>query len=147
MSTPVGTRRGRDEGGFLAVWFALLAGCVLFLGGISLDLWRVFTERRALAGIADAAAVAGASGLDEAAFRAEEVARLDPRLAEDLAAANIAAQTEGRSLTAASVVADPARIVVVLEGEVDLTLLGALTPGQGPLAIRVRASAEPRRTP
>ena len=44
---------------------------VLFaLGGISLDLWRAFSERRALAATADAAALAGASAVDEARYRA-----------------------------------------------------------------------------
>jgi hypothetical protein len=49
----------------------MLGLCLMLflLGGISLDLWRAFSERRSLAATAGAA-VAGASALDEAAYRA-----------------------------------------------------------------------------
>ncbi|MGH9030897.1 MAG: pilus assembly protein TadG-related protein, partial [Acidimicrobiia bacterium] len=49
----------------MTVWMLGLCLMLLLLGGISLDLWRAFSERRALASAADAAAIAGASALDE----------------------------------------------------------------------------------
>ena len=58
--------------------------CLLLfaLGGISLDLWRGFSARRSLATAADAAALAGASAVDEEAYRRSGVVQLDPALAE-----------------------------------------------------------------
>ena len=61
-----GRLRGRDDRGFLTIWLLGLCLLLLVLGGVSLDLWRVFSERQALAGLADSAALAGAGGLDPA---------------------------------------------------------------------------------
>src|SRR5688572_26471509 len=96
---------------------------LLFVGGLSLDLWRVFSERRALAGIVDAAAIAGASGIDEEDFRLTGEIRLDPKRAEELAIANLAAQEDDRSLVGAAVNATPEEVTVQAEGSVQFTLL------------------------
>jgi Flp pilus assembly protein TadG len=58
----------RREAGTITLWMLGLCLMLFLLGGISLDLWRAFSERRSLAATADAAAVAGASALDEAAY-------------------------------------------------------------------------------
>ena len=49
------------EHGTITLWILGLCLMLFLLGGISLDLWRSFSERRALAATADAAALAGAS--------------------------------------------------------------------------------------
>ncbi|HMC08096.1 MAG TPA: pilus assembly protein TadG-related protein, partial [Actinomycetota bacterium] len=77
-------RRPRPDGGFLTIWMLGLCLLLLVLGGVSLDLWRAFSQRQALAGLADAAALAGASGIDRAAAR-RGVIRLDPAEATSLA--------------------------------------------------------------
>ena len=71
-----------DESGTITLW--LLGVCLLLfaLGGISLDLWRGFSARRSMASAADAAALAGASAIDEDAYRRTGVVQLDPALAE-----------------------------------------------------------------
>ena len=51
----------RHESGTITLWMLGLCLMLFLLGGISLDLWRAFSERRSLAASADAAAVAGAS--------------------------------------------------------------------------------------
>jgi len=135
-----------DERGSLTLWLLGLAVTLLFLGGISLDLWRAFSERRALAGIADAAAVAGAGGIDEAHYRATGEVLLDEPRAEALARTNLAAQTDVRSLTATRVEAVPDLITVTAQGSVDLTLLQVLLPPQG-LDIEVTARSAPRGSP
>src|SRR5262249_61898940 len=71
---------------------------LLLLGGISLALWRAFSERRSLAAAADAAAVAGASALDEAAYRGSGAVRLVPADARRRALASLADQLDRRAL-------------------------------------------------
>ena len=61
--------RARDQSGMASLLVLLISVMLLFLGGISLDLWRAFSDRRAVASMADAAAVAGASQVDQDAFR------------------------------------------------------------------------------
>ncbi len=71
----IGARR---ESGTITLWMLGLCLMLFLLGGISLDLWRAFSERRSLAATADAAAVAGASALDEAEYRNSGAVRLVP---------------------------------------------------------------------
>ncbi len=122
-----------------------LALIVLALGGLSLDLWRVFLERRELAGVVDAAAIAGASALDEAAFRSRGEVRVDPAKAAGLACVYLRTHSDPPD-TCAGIRADQAAIEVTASREVDLTLLNLLVPrGQRePLEIRVSARVEPR---
>ncbi len=117
---------------------------LLFVGGMSIDLWRAFSERRALAELADAAAAAGANGLDIAAYRSTGVVHLDPDLAARLAWDNVAAQTDRRSLTDQPVIrVNATEIVVEVRGEVPLTVLALFTAGE-PFIVQVRAEARPR---
>jgi Flp pilus assembly protein TadG len=114
------------------------------LGGISLDLWRAFSDRRSLAAAADAAALAGASAVDEAQYRASGAVILDPALAEARARAHIARQLDRDTLRAVSVHADDEAVTVVVHGQVGFTLLGLLQPGA--FDVRVTATATPRRS-
>lgn len=139
------TRIG-DEGGSVVLWLLGLCVVLLFVGGLSLDLWRAFTERRALAVAVDAAAVAGASGIDVTAFRTTGTVVLDPSAAEALAAANLAAQSGLGAMTGVTVSAVPAAITVEATGAVELTLTKVLLDA-APLTIRVTATAEPHRSP
>lgn len=136
----------RDETGAVTLWLLGLCVVLLLVGGLSLDLWRAFSERRALAGAVDAAAVAGASGVDVATFRATGQVVLDPAAAEDLAATNLAAQTDLASLTTVDISATPAALTVSATGTVELTLTRVLLDA-APLTIHVTASAEPSRSP
>lgn len=132
--------------GSLTLWMVGLCVALLFVGGISLDLWRVFSERRSLAGIVDAAAVAGASGVDVAEFRASGAVVLDPALAERLSAASLARQTDTRSLTGVGIDATPDAVTVTGTGVVEPTLLTILVPADA-FTIEVSAHVEPRRSP
>lgn len=136
-------RAGREDGA-LVLWFLGLCLLLLTLAGLGLDLWRGFSERRALAAIADAAAFAGASGIDEDHFRRTGETRLDPRRARFMAARSVGAQTDDRALTGTQVTVDPggAHVTVVVTGEVPVTLLALLTAG--PLEVAATATAEPR---
>ncbi|MBW3576906.1 MAG: Tad domain-containing protein [Actinobacteria bacterium] len=133
------------EGGSITLWMLGLCVVVLFLGGINLDLWRVFTARRDLAGWVDGAAVAGASAIDVDVYRATATARLDPAAAEERACRYLATHADpfpgcGGVRATASV------IEVAASRQVDLTLMRILMPGQPPLTIDVAAHVEPRRS-
>lgn len=122
-----------------------LCAALLFVGGLALDLWRAFSERRALAGVVDAAAVAGANGIDEDLWRRSQEARLDPARATALARANLAAQTDTRSLVDAAVSATPAEVTVSAVGTVEFTLLRVFMDDE-PFTVTVSATADPRRS-
>lgn len=143
MTKQATSRRRRGERGAVTLWVLGLAVAVLFLGGLAVDLWRTIAVRRDLVAMADTAARAGASGLDEGALRTGEL-RLDPRRAERLARSSLATQSD-RSLVVDTIVdADPDRVHVTLAGEVDFTLLGVFLAGD-PVSVRAGATAEPRR--
>ena len=136
--------RAHGDAGTVVLW--LLGLCVLLfaLGGISLDLWRGFSTRRSLASAADAAALAGASALDEDAYRSTGVVRLDPALAETRARRHLVRQLDRGALRGVDVRADREAVTVVVRGELGFTLLGVLDPG-GDLPVQVTATATPRR--
>lgn len=135
--------RVRDERGAVTLWVLGLVFPMLLLGGLSLDLWRGFSERRALAGIADAAAVAGANGLDTDRVYERNEIRLDPGLAEELARANLAAQLDDRSLREWDVVATDDSVTVRLAGSVDLTLLRLFYDRRWDVAVTATARPQP----
>jgi hypothetical protein len=129
------------ERGTVTLWVLGLSIGLMFLAGCSLDLWRAVAARRELSAMADAAATAGASGLDESAAR-DGTVELDPDRARVLARDALAAGKRAPSLDDARVDATPDRIVVTLRGHVGLSLLGIFMNGQR-FVIEVHASAAP----
>jgi hypothetical protein len=133
----------RDERGTITLWVLGLCMCVLFLGGLSLDLWRGITLRRELQAIADASAIAGADGLDPQSLR-DGGATLEPDLVQRLARENLAAQSGTARIDVADVQVAGNQVVVRLRGHVGTSLLGVFL-GDQRFEIAVRATAEPRR--
>lgn len=133
------------ERGTVTLFGIGLATMLLAVGGFSLDLWRAHSERRALAELADAAAAAGANGIDTSAYRLTGELVLDPDLAELIAWESIESQQDRRALSRPPQVAATTDVVVVLvEGEVEMTLLRLLSGGE-PFTIQVVAEASPVR--
>ena len=66
------------ERGSVVLFLLGLGVALLLLGGIALDLWRLVGERRELASLADAAALAATSGIDTGEFRRSGVLQLEP---------------------------------------------------------------------
>ncbi len=130
------------ERGTITLWLLGLCMMLLLLGGISLDLWRAFSERRSLAAAADAAAIAGATALDTGAYRATGTVQLVPADAEARALASLRGQLDTRSMRDVKVHADLTTVTVEVHGEVGFTLLQIADPG-GSLPITVHASARP----
>jgi hypothetical protein len=135
----------RDQSGSVTLWVLGLCVAVLFLGGLSLDLWRVVAVRRDLAGMADSGARAGAAGVDPVRLRAGETA-LDPDRARRYVREDLAAQSDLDLVDDADIDVVDDRVVVRLRADVDLTLLQVFAPGE-PIAVEVEAAAEPRRVP
>lgn len=135
-----------EEGGFVTIWLLGLCVALLFLGGISLDLWRSFSERRALASIADAAAVAGASGIDRARYDSAHELVLDPVLARSLALDSFRGQNRSGVTDEPRIDVTPDRITVTVTGTVDYTLLRIFLENR-PFTITVDATAAPYRSP
>ena len=143
--TSAAGRRRRDDSGQVMVWMLGCALVTLLLAfGASTETWRVISGWRALAAAADAAAVAGASGIDEATFRASggQVIQLDPDRAEDLAYRSLDAQADDIDITSAEVTATPEGVTVTVHGQVDLLVLDTIR-GE-PFAYSATASADPR---
>jgi Flp pilus assembly protein TadG len=143
------TRRpglGGDDRAFLTIWLLGLCLLLLVLGGVSLDLWRVFSERQALAGLADSASLAGAGGLDLDAAR-RGLVQLDRSDAARRAEASIAGQADRGSLVVSSVKIavdqDRSEVTVSADGEVHLTLLRLLL-GDRPVMLHVASTAVAR---
>ena len=123
----------------------LLVGIVLLglaFAGLAVDGTRLFTARRDLHNIADSAALAGASALDEAQFRATDGAevRLDAAAAR-LAADAVLRESNLPSDTRVEVRIDATRIEVHLARPVSLTFLGVL--GTRAQMIGAHATASP----
>lgn len=138
--------RARRESGTITLWMLGLCLMLFLLGGISLDLWRAFSERRSLAATADAAAVAGASALDEAAYRSSGAVRLVPADAQRRAQASLAEQLDRRALRDSRVEATEETVIVTVGGSVDFSLLQVVAPGDE-FAITVHATARPEASP
>lgn len=138
------SRRLRSEDGALTVWMLGLVMVVLAVGGLALDLSHVFSQRRAVAGVADSVVTAAASGLDEATLRSGAPLRLDPVRARALAQTAVAAQSLQPEVDLA-VAADGSSVTVIARAEVELTLLRLLVGDSDPLEIRVEAVSGPLR--
>ena len=125
--------------GTVTIWVLGLSVALLFLGGLGTDLWHAIAVRRQLSAAADAAATAGANGLDEQQLRLGNI-HVDAVRARSLAE-HLLAQ-EAPTDASRSVDVDGNQVTVTLRARVNFTLLGIFMRGDG-FAIRVRASARP----
>lgn len=133
-----------DESGSILLWMLGLMMVVLLFAGLVIDIWRAVATDRALSTAADAAASAGANGLDEAAYRRDGTLQLDPARAHDLAVDNLSAQPESANLSSADISATTARVTVRIQRTVPFTLVKVFLPGG--LTVTATAEAEPQRS-
>jgi hypothetical protein len=127
-----------DQRGIMTPW---ILAWVLVLLGLALFTWQLSTvanKWQALSNRANSAAIAGASGIDEAAFRNRGRLVLEPARAEALAWRNLRAQPPDPALSAARVTATPTALSVRLTGK--LTIFGAYR-----IVIPLTATATPMR--
>lgn len=141
-----GRRRSQgSEAGFITIWMLGVAVMVMFLAGISFDLWRVFSANRSLSSTVDGVAAAGASGIDEATYETTHTLQMDPARARPLAVANLDSQGERSHILNPTVDVTPARITVTADWRVDFVLLRVLM-GDRPFTIHATSTATPRRS-
>lgn len=131
------TRRNA-QGGTITLWMLGLVIVLFAVGGISLDLWNVFGDRRELVALADAAASAGASGIDEALFRETGEIHLDPSRARERVLAALEEAPHGGHVDSVEISITNDEVRVDLSRNTELTLLGVLSPGE---EVRVEAHA------
>jgi len=138
---PFGTSRD-ERGDAMVVWCMLLALLLLPLGGLSVDLWHGLEVQRQLQAAAEAAATAGASGIDVQTYRSNGCIVLSASQAVDLAEANLTDQQGLGPLAGVEMTVGPGghEIEVTLTKDVRLTLL-ALVEGDRPLVVRASATS------
>jgi Flp pilus assembly protein TadG len=136
----------RTEQGFFTIWTLGLCVMLLAIGGVSLDLWRGFTERRELAAITDSAAVAAASQLDVAAFKADGTAKLDPVAAKQAALSYLQEQSAIANITFTNppvITVTNDQVEIEASTEIELTLMKIFQPG-GKLEMTTHSAATPQ---
>lgn len=136
--------RSSDKGS-VTIWVLGLSMLLLVFGGLALDYWRALALQRELAAVADSAAVAAASGIDEETYRATGDVVLEPARARDLA--NAAVSWQGVDVLSTDVVVSPDSVTVTLTGVVELGLLGVFVDQEEPLTVRGSATAVPVLVP
>jgi uncharacterized membrane protein len=132
----------RDRGS-VTLWVLGLVLLVMALGAVSVDLWRVLGERSALVALADSAAIAATSAIDEQALRAGEGVVLDPAGARARASTVLA--VDPPDAIRVDVAGD--EVTVVVERVVPLTMLRMVVPGDQPITVRAAAVAVPEIRP
>lgn len=131
--------------GSVTIWVLGLSVLILLFGGLALDYWRALALQRELVAVADSAAVAAASSLDEETYRTTGELVLDPTRARELADAAVGWQ--GVEVVASEVQVAPESVTVTLTAAVDLGLLGVFVDESAPLTVRASATAVPVLVP
>jgi Flp pilus assembly protein TadG len=131
----------RSDEGSITIWMLGLSVLILLFGGLALDYWRALALQRELSAVADSAAIAAASGLDEEAYRADGDVLLDPVRARNLAQEAIAWQDV--VVIASDVEVEAVAVTVTLTAALDLGLLGLFVDESEPLTVRASATASP----
>ncbi len=136
--------RSSDRGS-VTIWVLGLSMLLLVFGGLALDYWRALALQRELAAVADSAAIAAASGIDEEHYRATGEVVLEPARARSMAEAAVAWQ--GIDVLGVEVDVVPTSVDVTLTGQVELGLLGVFVDQSEPLTVRASATASPLLVP
>ena len=133
------------ERGTITLWVLGLCIALMFLGGLSLDLWRAVAERRELSSMADSAATAAANGVDVDALRAGTL-RLDPVRARAIALASLDEDAHSSRLDGIDIAIVGNRVTVTVRDHVRFSLLGIFMGG-GHFEIQAHAAAEATEIP
>ena len=145
------TPRGQPTGwsgdrGSVTVWLMVVPVLLLLLGGITLDLWSAASVRARLAAVADDAASAGATVLDDAALRGGEP-RLDPPRARERALRAVDAHHERTGIDDVQVTATDTRVGVSITGTAELHLLRMIGTQDIELTVTGHAAPDVRGRP
>ena len=136
-----------SERGSALIWIVGLTALLLLFGGLAVDFWRALALQRELAAVADSAALAAASGIDEEHYRDTGEVVLDSTRATALGLASIEDQDVELLTGDVETSPDGLQVNVVLIDVLELGLLGILVDQTEPLTVRAEATAVPRRLP
>lgn len=134
-----------SDRGSVTFWVLGLSMLLLLFGGLALDYWRALALQRELAAVADSAAIAAASGVDEEHYRETGEVILEPTRSRGLA--ETAVDWQGVDLVDLVVDVEPTSVSVTVVGEVELGLLGVFVDQSEPLTVRGSAAATPVLVP
>lgn len=137
----------KSESGSVTIWMLGLSVLLLLFGGLALDFWRGLALQRELAAIADSAAIAAASGIDEEYYRATGEVVLDATRSRALALTSVAAQDADLSSVSSTMSVDRISVTVIVIAKLELGLLGVFVDDSEPLTVRASATAFPRLVP
>lgn len=135
----------KDERGSITLWAFGLSLLLFGVGFLALDLWSAFSARSEAAGVADSAAIAGATALDETAWRSGVLA-LDPVVAQERAATAALANPAWDPSMGLSVFATAEGVSVTVTRSIPFRFVDTLVPGQV-ATISVTGFAEPGEGP
>lgn len=131
----------RGDRGSMTVWAMGLSLLLFAVGFLALDLWSGFAARQEAAAIADSAAIAGASAVNETAWRAGELA-LDAASAHTRAVDAAVTHPAWDASMAVSAAANPEGVTVSISRSIPFRFISGLVPEQV-AQITVSAYAEP----
>ncbi len=137
----------RSDRGSVTIWMLGLSVLLLLFGGLALDFWRGLALQRELAAVADSAAIAAASGIDEEYYRTTGEVILDANRSRALALTSVAGQDVDLSSVSSTTSADLDSVTVIVIARLELGLLGVFVDESEPLAVRASATASPRLVP
>lgn len=136
-----------EDRGSAAIWMLGLSILLLLFGGLALDFWRALALQRELAAVADSAAIAGASGIDEGHYRGTGEVVISPERSQDRVLDSVTAQEAVVNGVSMDVSADGSTLTVEVFGSLELGLLGVFVDQSEPLLIRASATAVPQLVP
>jgi hypothetical protein len=125
----------------MTIWAMGLSLLLFAVGLIALDLWSGFAARNQAAAVADSAAIAGATAVDESAWRTGELA-LDPPLAKSRAVSAAVTHPAWDASMAVSAAATPEGVSVSISRSIPFRFISGLVPGRR-AQVTVSAYAEP----
>lgn len=131
----------------MTLWVLGLSLLIVLFGGLALDFWRVLAVQRATAAVADSAAIAAASGIDEARYREDGTLLLDPDRAVALGEGYVAGRGDPVTSAVFEVSGDGTRVDVEVVDEIEGGFVAFFTGDDGVITIRVTATASPRLVP
>lgn len=135
-----------SERGSVPIWFLGLGFCLLMLGAMSAELWRIMGERQELVAMADGAALAAASAIDLEIYREQGVPVLDPADASRLALAVISQSSGAVDLAAPPIIEvadDGSSVRVELKRQVPFGLIRFLSMADNSFEVTGVAVAYP----
>ncbi len=136
-----------SDRGSVTLWTLGLSIMLLGFGGLAVDFWRALALQRELAAVADSMVVAAASGVDEDHYRATGEVVIDPSRAVALGNAYVEAQDVVLTGSLVTTAADASEVTVMVEGQLELGLIGIFVDDTEPLRVRATAVAEPVLVP